>query len=79
MLTSGLFVVYYDGKNINAVITFYPDVNKFNRHSNKATLVINKCWMHIGTKFTFRYSEIYVVQYYELHIIIISNCKYFIM
>ena len=40
------------------------------RHSKKAMLVIDKCWMHIGTKLILRYSEIYVEQYYEF----IKNC-----
>lgn len=37
-------------------------------------LVKNKCWMHIGTKFTLKYSKIYVEQYYEISPRDVNNC-----
>lgn len=40
-------------------------------HGSNATLVKDKCWMHIGTKLTLGHSGIYVEEHYEFTLLLI--------
>ena len=42
------------------------------KHGSNATLVKDKCWMHIGTKLTLGHSWIYVREHYELLLLYIT-------
>ena len=71
MLTYGLSVVYMllgvlgETSLITLVRLLLLMYNLYYKHGSNATLVKDKCWMHIGTKLTLGYSWIYVEEYYE--------------